>query len=234
MSDDLDPPGRSRASSGKRWLDRDPERSEDPEGAEILALMLAENQRELSEFEARRIESYVNRTPELRAYLEGSSSAARARTDAIHALLGSELDSDLAAATAEEWRRVDIAVHGGLVDPIEGAPRRDERSSPAPLPAARDAATVVPLPEGARPPSSYSAWQTVAAVAACLLLGFFVVQKASESDPKSSPEISQGRDPSAPYEPGPNEVIITELPDDVIDVQIDDVDGALMIYVTSG
>ncbi|MEM7262499.1 MAG: hypothetical protein AAF488_10955 [Planctomycetota bacterium] len=183
---------------------------EDPECAEIVELMLAEGERELSEFEARRVQQYVERCPAILDFLEGRTPESSAQDELWDAI-------PVPMPTEEEWRAVDIKVHEAMAAPM------------------RPAASVAPAPPVDAPRTQFSAWQTVAALAAMLLLAILIVDNYSgPSTPAGtggSDEIVQGADEFEFPEP---EFEITELPEDVIDVQIDDVEGMLMIYVSSG
>jgi len=172
---------------------------EDPKSAEIIALMLADNDRELSEFEALRIQQHVEQSPSLQEYLEGRAPET----------LGQDRIWDqipVPTPTNDEWRQVDIGLN------------REIGRADAELFAAR--ADSVEAGRG-------GVWQAVVGLAAALLFAFALVEQYSTPSTPSDPVDNFA-------EADEDEVIITELPDDALDVQIEDVEGALMIYVSSG
>ncbi len=186
---------------------------DDPESVEIIDLMLAENERELSEFEARRVQQFVEQSPVLQEFLNAEAPE-NAGQDNLWDQVPVALPSDA------EWRQVDVGLHQAIGRADAEKSSEGDRREPAGT------------------TSRSGVWATVAALAATLLFAFILVEQYSgpstPSETASNSGVDEGSGSDPEVEEPMNEVIITELPDDVLDVQIDDVEGALMIYVSSG
>lgn len=182
----------------------DPWSRESASCAEIRVLMLAEEERPLSDFEARRIEQHIEACAHCLRILEGRSGSDAAR----QRLVLRHLEEP---ASDAEWARVTRGLHRALGWEDSGA-----QGAPAPL---RGAAA--PPASGAR---ERLWWRPLAPLAATLLLSLVVILEVARQRQAAAPGEGEIAVEVIELPPGTQSMIVSPERDE---------DG-ILVYITSG